>query len=203
MFKIFTGIIAIIILVLSVFIISCENNDGSLDPEGLHCDNEYLGDINMDGLPFTITDAVKYVDYIVYGLDSQAPYYDIIVENSDINGDGEVFTVSDLVTLIKIIYGDDSPVCPKPLKVKNYRYCFEHNIFAVDGELGALFIKFDRFTTVELLYDGVEMRKYADRVIVYSLTNDSFIGWILLSDAEVVKIEATTPEGDPVILQEC
>jgi len=128
------------------------------------------------------------------------PYYDLIMINSDINGDGEGLTLSDFVYLIKIMLGEDSPSCPKNLMVKNYRYFIGNNIFAVDGELGALYVEFDRVTDVELLSSDMDMRRNTDRVVVYSFVGDSFIGYILRFDAEIIKIEAVTPEGDPVIL---
>ena len=84
--------------------------------------------------------------------------------------------------------------------VKNYRYFIGNNIFAVDGELGALYVEFDRVTDVELLSSDMDMRRNTDRVVVYSFVGDSFIGYILRFDAEIIKIEAVTPEGDPVIL---
>ena len=202
MFKIFTNIAVISILVLGIFIISCEDNDGSIDPivsEGFPCENENRGDVNLDGLPFTIADAVFYVNYFVYGLEALGPDFQTAAENSDINGDGQVLTVSDLVLLIGVIIGEESPFCPKNLELKQVEYWVENSVLSVGDELGALYIELDRVADVHLLAEGIEMKSNNNRVILYSLEHNSFSGQILRFDANIVKIEAATDEGNPVV----
>lgn len=67
-----------------------------------------IGDINLNGIPYEISDAVYlsnfYVDPISYPLNAQQ------VLNSDINQDGAAPTIADLIMLIKIITGEDVPL---------------------------------------------------------------------------------------------
>jgi len=201
--KLFTGITIIGVLVLVILMISCEDNDGTLDPiDSIKspCDNENRGDINLDGLPYTIADAIFYVNYFVYGLEALGPDFQTAAENSDINGDGKVLTLPDLVLLIGIIVGDETPFCPKNLELKRYEYWVENTVLSVSDELGALYLELDRVTDIHLLNSDMEMKKDTNRVIVYSLVGDAFSGQILRFDANIVKIEVATAEGDPVIL---
>lgn len=66
------------------------------------------GDINLNGVPWEIGDAVLFSNYFAHGPDvlhDEIPpdYYDNRVLASDINDDGTPLTVADLVYLIRII----------------------------------------------------------------------------------------------------
>jgi len=68
------------------------------------------GDINLNGLANEIGDAVLFTNYFVYGSSVWDPvWFEIQILASDINNDGVVLTVADLIYLIRIITGDESP----------------------------------------------------------------------------------------------
>ncbi len=70
----------------------------------LDAGNTLLGDINLNGLPFEVGDAVKLAAYLS-GLTTLTPQQMI---NSDVNQDGWMATISDLVFLIRHIVEQES-----------------------------------------------------------------------------------------------
>ncbi|MGB2988386.1 MAG: T9SS type A sorting domain-containing protein, partial [Candidatus Zixiibacteriota bacterium] len=79
----------------------------NLNPGGVLLDagNTLLGDINENGLPFEVGDAVKLAAYIS-GITTLTEQQLI---NSDVNQDGRVGTLADLVFLIRQIIEEQSP----------------------------------------------------------------------------------------------
>lgn len=77
-------------------------------PEGV-----ILGDLNLNGLPFEIGDAVRYTNYFInpsrYSLNEQQVF------NSDVNEDGLVATNSDLIFLLRYMIEVGSNPAGKPL----------------------------------------------------------------------------------------
>ncbi len=75
--------------------------------------NVLLGDINLNLVPYEISDAVYFTNFFIspgkYPMDEQR------VLNSDINRDGFAPSVADLVLLIKIITGETPQAAAKPL----------------------------------------------------------------------------------------
>lgn len=71
------------------------------------------GDINCNGIPFEIGDAVVFINYLFYEEDALcqgdcANLFDCVeyqTRNSDINNDGAYWNVSDLVMLLNIVNG--------------------------------------------------------------------------------------------------
>ncbi|MDH3938192.1 MAG: T9SS type A sorting domain-containing protein [candidate division Zixibacteria bacterium] len=68
------------------------------------------GDINLNGVPYEIADAVVFSNYFIHGLV-------VFVENlagqiaaTDVNADGVTLSVADLVLLIRVIVGDADPI---------------------------------------------------------------------------------------------
>jgi len=71
----------------------------------LFCEN---GDMNLDGRPYDIGDAVLFANYFIYGPivlhDEQPPdWYENRALASDYNDDGQILTLADLVCLLCII----------------------------------------------------------------------------------------------------
>jgi hypothetical protein len=60
----------------------------------------YRGDLNANGIPNEIADAVTYIDYFLTGP---------VVFGSHINNDGMQLSIADLVFLIRVITGDATP----------------------------------------------------------------------------------------------
>ncbi|MBI3873105.1 MAG: T9SS type A sorting domain-containing protein [candidate division Zixibacteria bacterium] len=68
------------------------------------------GDINLNGIPNEIGDAVLFTNYFIYGQGVwDATYKEAQILATDINNDGIVLTVADLIYLIRIITGDAQP----------------------------------------------------------------------------------------------
>lgn len=70
------------------------------------------GDINLNGIPYEIADAVLYSNYFLYGLAALNPDPQIReaqIAASDVNRDGIPLSVGDLVYLIRVIVGDALP----------------------------------------------------------------------------------------------
>lgn len=72
------------------------------------------GDLNLNGIPNEIADAVVFVNYFVHGFAAFTISVDGQTAASDINADGRALSVADLVYLIRIIVGDAMPF-PKPV----------------------------------------------------------------------------------------
>lgn len=68
-----------------------------------------LGDINLDGVAYTIADAVLFVNYFIWGLPAFIINLEQQIEATDTNCDGIVLSVADLVYLIRVITGDAVP----------------------------------------------------------------------------------------------
>lgn len=76
--------------------------------------NLTLGDINLNGVPYEISDAVYFSNFFINP--SQYPMNDKQLLNSDVNRDGFAPSVADLVVLIKVITGEIQPkITFKPL----------------------------------------------------------------------------------------
>lgn len=71
------------------------------------------GDINLNGIPNEIADAVIFTNYFIVGHSAFGEHVDGSTAASDINADGTALTIADLVYLIRIIIGDALPY-PKP-----------------------------------------------------------------------------------------
>lgn len=69
--------------------------------------------MNLNGLKNEIADGVLYENYFIYGpnvLSSIPQRRQGQIAASDVNGDGTVLSVADLVSLIRIITGDENPL---------------------------------------------------------------------------------------------
>ena len=64
------------------------------------------GDINLNGIPFEVADAVYFIGYFRYGIGFFTNHLPGQIGQTDINCDGLVLSVADLVLLIRIIIGD-------------------------------------------------------------------------------------------------
>lgn len=68
------------------------------------------GDINLNGIYNEVADAVLFSNYFIYG-DAvwDPPYREGQIAATDVNMDGVTLTIADLVYLIRIITGDETP----------------------------------------------------------------------------------------------
>jgi hypothetical protein len=166
------------------------------------------GDINMDGVPYSIADAVMYSNYFIYGL--SALYYDPTtgyagsIAASDCNADGLTLTVGDLVYLVRVVVGDAQPY-PKDVAEVNVNLAYSKDgTLAVDDKvaIGAVRVAYAGDVTPNLLADEMEMQFNFDgentNVLIWSRASNSFTGPFVSADAEVVDIEMATSLGHPV-----
>jgi hypothetical protein len=166
------------------------------------------GDINLDGLAYTIADAVMFSNYFVYGLsafpDVTPTSVDGAVAATDVNADGMTLSVADLVYLVRVIVGDAVPYDDPYQKIVPVAmdYRVDNGVLSVDGSIGAALVVVDGEVTPVNLTDNMEMKYRFDgehtRVLLYSLENNSFTGECLEVDGNIVKIEMATDKGVPV-----
>jgi hypothetical protein len=64
-------------------------------------DIDATGDININGIPYEIADAVMYTRYFVEGLTAFGAHVEASIAASDVNADGITLSVADLVYLIR------------------------------------------------------------------------------------------------------
>ncbi len=72
------------------------------------------GDLNLNGIPYEIADAVVYTNYFISGLSAFNISIAGQIAASDVNADGQTLSIADLVYLVRIIIGD-APAIPKKI----------------------------------------------------------------------------------------
>jgi hypothetical protein len=78
------------------------------------------GDVNANGVPNEIADAVMFTNYFISGLSAFGTHVESSIAASDVNADGTVLSVADLVYLIRVIQGDASPYAKVKSGVDNF-----------------------------------------------------------------------------------
>ncbi len=163
------------------------------------------GDINLNGVPNEIADAVNFIKYFIYGLSAFSVNLEGQIEATDVNADGLTLTIGDLVYLIRIIVGDALPH-PK-LEPLLTGYGVKDGVVSVEAAMGAAYVVVEGNATPTLLARHMEMEYAYDaggnvtRVLVYSSEEGAlFTGGFLDVDGKVVSIEMATYEGAPVTL---
>jgi hypothetical protein len=172
------------------------------------------GDINMNGIPNEIADAVMFTNYFINGLSAFAGHVDASIAASDVNADGTVLSVADLVYLIRVIVGDALPY-PKPVAGAEMTLAYTNGtvsynashragaallVFEVQGNIGTPeAIDGASGMDVEYSYNEGELR-----VLVYNIGTNGIAagdhnlmtlpidGQATLIDAEVATYEGTS-----------
>jgi hypothetical protein len=67
------------------------------------------GDMNLNGLPYEIADAVVYTNYFIIGLSAFSINIPGQIAASDVNADGLTLSIADLVYLVRVLIGDADP----------------------------------------------------------------------------------------------
>jgi len=165
------------------------------------------GDINLNGIPNEVADAVLFSNYFVYGISVFTVNAAGQIAATDINADGTVLSVADLVYLIRIVVGDALPF-PKEVVPVAVHYTHDNKgVLSVKDNvpIGAAFAVVSGETTPVLLADNMEMLSAYDgtntRVLVWSRQGHSFTGDFLNVTAQVVSLDMATYEGLPVSLE--
>ena len=163
------------------------------------------GDLNMNGLPYEVADAVLYSRYFVYGLGVFIINVDGQIAASDVNADGLTLSVSDLVYLIRVVIGDANPY-PKEVVPSNINFIHAENgtiALKSDIEIGAAHITMTGDVTPTLLANDMDMiydfNGVNTNILVYSLDGNTFSGEMLQADGEIVSIDMADRDGIPVV----
>lgn len=164
------------------------------------------GDVNLNGVPHEIGDAVVFTNYFIYGLGAFTVNLEGQIAATEINGDGITLSVADLVYLVRVIVGDAQPLA-KPGPEAFARFHTEAKVVKAqtNTSIGALLMIFDGEArpTLGPAASGMEMKFiYRDgitRVLIYSFERGKAIGSgdILSYDgaAELVAIDAADYHG--------
>ncbi len=193
--------------------LECLSGGGPGKPSPLRCLNFYnggvdiacaeelddRGDINLNGIPYEIADAVLFSSYFIFGQSIFRINSAGQIAATDVNADGLTLTVGDLVYLVRVIVGDAMPY-PKLTPVEA-TYTITNGVISVDGEMGAAFVVLEGKLNPTLLAEHMEMRFHysADenvtRVLIYSLEGNGFSGEFLQVTGKVVSLEFGSYDG--------
>lgn len=171
------------------------------------------GDLNLNGYPFEIPDAVSYEHYLLYGLSSlgDSTRQQVMVQ-SDINCDWLRMTVEDFVLMIKVIVGDALPY-PQPHDLHALVTSQDGTLSITDASLGAALMVLKGEVTPSLLCNNAVMSYTFDgtntRVLVHApfdinqigMPIEGFEGEIiggLGADAKVLNIWLADIHGFPL-----
>jgi hypothetical protein len=78
------------------------------------------GDINLNGIPFEMEDALIFADYFVIGLVAFQIDLETQVAATDVNDDGLVLSVADLVYMLRVMWGAVNPPVPPADTIHTY-----------------------------------------------------------------------------------
>jgi len=138
-FRKFQSIFAVLTILVLVCGCSMEDKFAGLQPAVAD-----LGDINDNGIPNEIADAVMFTNYFISGDAAFADHVEASRLNSDANRNGIYLELGDMVYIVRIITGDANPhIKPLPetpvlITLKNGAVDFQSPM-----NLGAFFLKFD------------------------------------------------------------
>ncbi|MEP0828435.1 MAG: T9SS type A sorting domain-containing protein, partial [bacterium] len=163
------------------------------------------GDINLNGIPNEIGDAVVFTNYFISGLAAFTINLEGQIAATEVNGDGIPLSVADLVYLIRVIVGDALPYAKvTPGTVAEFYSNGKDITVKTPVDIGGALFVFEGEVTPMLADDARDMElKYATvdgmtRVLVYSmergrLTSGSVL--TLSSEATLISVEAATYYG--------
>jgi hypothetical protein len=169
------------------------------------------GDLNLDGLAYTIADAVIFTNYFIYGMSAFGSLPGAaVIAASDVNADGLTLTVADLVYLIRVVVGDAVPYPDSPIgklePVSAKMATINGNLSLQDTDAAAALIVLKGDVSATLL--ATNMRKESNfdgtntRVLVFppfangESTLNTFTGEFLnVGNATIVSTEIVTAAG--------
>jgi hypothetical protein len=164
------------------------------------------GDINLNGVPYEIADAVIFSNYFIYGPAAFTINFERQKAATEVNGDGVALTVADFVYLVRVIIGDALPA-PQVNPDAFAEFTRRGGTIRVktNAEIGAVFLIFDAPVTPSLAADAGHMEMHykqmagTTRVLIYSLEKNHAITTGDLLDIDgvgrLVSIEAAEYRG--------
>ena len=161
------------------------------------------GDININGIPYEIADAVMFTNYFISGPSAFGTHIDGSIAASDANMDGIPLTVSDLVYLIRVVVGDALPYNKVSATAK---YTVVDGIVSVDAAMGAALIVAEGNASATAL-NGVQVQQGMVDGNTHILVtgwdqNDNtfagFSGEFVNVDRDIISIEFAAADGSMV-----
>ena len=161
------------------------------------------GDVNLNGQPHEIADAVLFSNYFVYGLSVFTVNMAGQIAATDVTADGLTLTVADLVYLIRIVLGDAPPY--SKLSPVSARVTIDDDVIAVDAPMGAAYLVAQGSVAPELLAPQMDLAYNFDglntHILVWSSRRGAaFEGPFLAVRAPILTLELATYEGARVEL---
>lgn len=164
------------------------------------------GDINLNGLPYEIADAIMFEDYFTFGLAAFGDHAAGSTAASDVNADGIPLTVADYACLVKRAVGEGQWECPtSPVAAHLVN---KDGTLSVDVPLSIATFAFRGTVIPQLLAAGVYLQyAYHDSntyVLVHrSLVSGqaaSFSGDFLKANGEIISLSMASADGAPVVV---
>jgi hypothetical protein len=148
------------------------------------------GDINLNGYPYEIADAVMFMQFFIgHGQFNRRQY-----ANSDCNHDGAQATISDLVFLIRVLSGDtvlSAPSMPEP----------PENALAKPVPTSNSSLKtFDTAERCDIIVDGTRAMGGARFLITFDSTKIHPLAVVADGDANYMQIASSVQEGQLVVM---
>ena len=199
-----SGIFITLITITAIALVGCGDSTVNYDD---HHDIARLsnsrGDINLNGIPFEIAEAVLFSNYFVYGDGVFTVDREAQIKATDANADGITLGVADLVYMVRIITGDALPylrLVPVEAQYRDY-----NGVLSVDKRMGAAFVIAEGNVVPENLADNMDMKFNFDgtntRILIFSTDDQYFSGEFLNVNGAVLSIEMATFEGARVSLK--
>jgi len=171
----------------------------------IFCVDPYIditGDINLNGIAYEIADLILFTNYFIYGMAVFHINLDAQIAAADMNGDGLPLDVADLVYGVRVLRGEIVPDPPYdttssfPAKFIQHTEARTVEVITPDTLRAALLVFegwapfYSLSPNMEMMYGGFD--GYKTRVLIYSLSGESFVQGPLLSYSGVpVLIEAS------------
>ena len=160
------------------------------------------GDININGVPYEIADAVMFTRYFIVGEAAFEPHVAGSIAASDCNLDGLALSVADLVYLIRVVVGDALPYAKIDAVAANY--AFGNGVVSVEREMGAAFFVVEGTNVTASAIGGVTVDQGVvdgnTHVLVSGYdaeanTFSGFSGEFLELNGNILSVEFATSEG--------
>jgi hypothetical protein len=168
------------------------------------------GDINLDGIAYTVADAVMLTNYLLIG-PTAFPNFNASYVASDVNADGLAASVADLVYLVRVIVGDAQPYAPSgfgkisPVTAELQR---AGGVLSMeDVEVSGMHLVLAGDVEATLLADNLTMQTHFDGtntsvVITTPVDADQIYSaqgaLVDIGSAEIVSMDIATSQGAPV-----
>jgi hypothetical protein len=194
-------ILLLILPLSSIIVLACSDkatkSDESSSPAYYERRN---GDVNLNGTPHEINDAIIFANYLVYGTSAFTIDFESQKAETELNGDGKPLTIADFVYLIRLLTGDAPPL---PIDTVLEALSFTDGDITINSPVGAAYLIIDGnanvyltegTTGMNLLTNFRDGRTYA---LLYSLDrNITASGYILKTSGELISADAVTYSGD-------